>query len=54
MNNAELGSGVIFSYCRAFMLFRKSITIFTDGYWSEFWMSDLSSEIAYVAKTNQK
>lgn len=55
INSAVLGSGVIFTYCRTFPLFRKSRngnSLCCD--WTKFWMSDLSPEIPDVTKPNNK
>lgn len=55
INNAELGSGVIFSYCRVFILFRKSRHGYFTAYGcSQFRVSYLSSEISYISKTYNK
>lgn len=51
ISNAELGSGVIFCYCRTFILFRKRCALFYHNSWPKFWMSNLTAEISHVAKS---
>lgn len=54
INNAELGSGVIFCYCRAFILFRKGRTSLCHDSWPKFWMSDLTAEVPYITKSDNE